>query len=125
MKITNGSSWDDGGGAILIADAAGPVLLKNLILGPNNYSKEGGAVKIVNTSVTIENVNIGQNNVNTWNNGEVAQGGAIWIINTSSYTVTINNSTIKNNKSYGDGYMAHANGGAIYISGAGSLDVIN
>ena len=69
----------------------------------------GGAVKIVNTSVTMENVDIGQNNAKLHDNYEVAQGGAIWISNTSSYTVTINNSTIKNNQSTGNGYNAHAN----------------
>ena len=124
MKISNGYKWE-GGGAILIDNAAGPVLLKNLTLGPNNYSREGGAVKIVNTSVTMENVSIGNNTANTWNNGEVAQGGAIRISNTSSYTVTINNSTIKNNQSTGNGYNAHASAGAIYIYGAGALDIIN
>ena len=66
MKITNGYRWE-GGGAILIDNAAGPVLLKNLTLGPNNYSREGGAVKIVNTSVTMENVSIGNNTANTSN----------------------------------------------------------
>ena len=140
MKITNGhtglnSSWQrSGGGAIFIVDAAGPVLLKNLTLGPNNMAYVGGAVKIVNTSVTMENVDIGQNNARLWNAtqwpdayNDAAQGGAIWISNTGSYTVTINNSTIKNNSSntMGGSSCSNASGGAIYIYGAGSLDIIN
>ena len=112
LTLRNGSAYDEedfNGGAIDISGSSTSVTIKNCYIHSNKTSEEygeeyvagyGGAISVINATLTIENSTIASNTC--YGDDEGSGGGGAIFVDGSSSTIEITNSTICDNESLYD-----------------------
>ncbi|HEA28777.1 MAG TPA: T9SS type A sorting domain-containing protein [Leeuwenhoekiella sp.] len=146
LTITGNVTIDAGSNSRIFNISSGSIILNDLIL-TNGMAENGGAIMAFDTDLVLNNVMVS----NSVANGDSGSGGAILV--GEGATLTASNSTFENNRAnraggaiegaYGNNLgitltdsdfkgnnagiapatAAPGNGGAIHITGAGSIDV--
>ena len=131
VRVTGGSSASNGGG--ITANVAGTnINLIDVLFDNNNAALDGGAIYLLNGTITATNVTFSNNHAD--GNGGAILGGTSSTIDINATLFESNTSIFSGGAIFNEGNMSitdttittsnSGSGGGVYNSGSGLLDVV-